>query len=168
MLNYDKGKELLKGLIKAYFNQRKGIDEYIAATITPILDKKTSSTIKMNNIQRTLETYEDTIQSKRITKYKITELILKDFKLNVLYPRLDINVSKHLNHLLKSPFCIHPKTGMVSVPMSENDILKFEVRNIPTLDNIVKDFNANIENKEYEHFKQIFKEYADRCDSITK
>lgn len=50
-----------------------------------------------------------------------------------LYPRLDANVSTGINHLLKSPWCVHPKTGKICVPIDPTKPHDFIVSKVPTL-----------------------------------
>lgn len=62
------------------------------------------------------------------------------------YPRLDVNVTTHMTHLLKAPFCIHPSTGNVCVPLSVAAIDDFDpTKDVPTLAQLLKevsDFDA--------------------------
>lgn len=57
------------------------------------------------------------------------------------YPRLDINVSKGFNHLLKAPFCVHPKTGKICVPFSPNLAQKFDPSDVPTISAVLTEVN---------------------------
>lgn len=57
----------------------------------------------------------------------------QDIVLEYTYPRLDAEVSKHLNHLLKSPFCVHPATGRICVPVDPKTVDDFDPLDVPTV-----------------------------------
>ena len=165
LLNDDKGKNLLKGLIKAYF----GLDyNKMEETIDKILNNKDNKVylVKLKEIEDYLRKYEKSQSQNQKSAHKksktITDLCISDFKLNVLYPRLDINVSTHINHLLKSPFCIHPKTGLVAVPLSPDDILNFKIEKIPRLDKLVEDYNNNRKNEVFEKYTKFFRDFVEK------
>ena len=163
LLNNEKGQVLLMGLIKAYFHNDFDEEKIVRVFSNPEIKK---SSQKLNEIK-------DILLSKNKKSENIKEtldLCINDFKLNILYPRLDINVSTHINHLLKSPFCIHPKTGLVAVPLSEEDIMKFKMDNIPRLDQFLNDFNSHKKNANFEKYLAFFKKFVDKLkdDKIPK
>lgn len=61
----------------------------------------------------------------------------QDILLEYTYPRLDIEVSKKLNHLLKSPFVVHPGTGRVCVPIDTRRLESFDPLTVPTVTDLL-------------------------------
>ncbi|CAB1319598.1 unnamed protein product, partial [Coregonus sp. 'balchen'] len=68
------------------------------------------------------------VQNKRTGHYFEKEVMLQYF-----YPRLDVNISKGVNHLLKNPFSVHPKTGRISVPIDLGELDRFDAFDVPTI-----------------------------------
>lgn len=71
---------------------------------------------------------------------QLLDIFTVEVVLRYTYPRLDINVSKMRNHLLKSPFCVHPKTGRVCVPISKTEHQTFDPFAVPTISQIVQEY----------------------------
>ncbi|KAI4824726.1 hypothetical protein KUCAC02_013221 [Chaenocephalus aceratus] len=65
----------------------------------------------------------------------------KEIMLQYCYPRLDVNVSKGVNHLLKSPFSVHPKTGRISVPIDLKELETFDPFAVPTINMICEELD---------------------------
>merc|ERR1719245_2086052 len=87
-------------------------------------------------------------------------VMLKEVLLQHTYPRLDINVSKQMNHLLKSPFVVHPKTGRVCVPIDINNVDNFNPLEVPTIGRLVEDLNRSgdvrqTSLKDYTHYFEV-------------
>lgn len=66
---------------------------------------------------------------------------MEDVVLQYTYPRIDAEVSKHRNHLLKSPFCVHPGTGRVCVPVDPARVDEFDPEAVPTVGRLLSELN---------------------------
>uniref|UniRef100_A0A0N5BPT5 DNA primase n=1 Tax=Strongyloides papillosus TaxID=174720 RepID=A0A0N5BPT5_STREA len=101
--------------------------------------------------------------------------MFKRFILKVVYPRLDVNVSSSTNHLLKSPFCVHPKTGTVAVPLDLEKLESIKLESFPTVEKLVNEVRENcpltqceINNEKYKTtslapYVEIFEGFVNNC-----
>ncbi|RMD39514.1 hypothetical protein DV735_g5607, partial [Chaetothyriales sp. CBS 134920] len=70
----------------------------------------------------------------------------QDILLEYTYPRLDVAVGKSLNHLLKSPFVVHPGTGRVCVPITTTgdmgQVEAFNPLTVPKVTELLREVDA--------------------------
>lgn len=77
------------------------------------------------------------VKQKTVWRPALEEIILQ-----YTYPRIDAEVSKHMNHLLKSPFVVHPATGKVCVPLEVKDVAAFDPeKDCPTVAQLLRELN---------------------------
>lgn len=101
------------------------LDENIRLDFEGVLRKYKTSEERWNAF---LDHYNTTQKQNPMRRHLIEEI-----KLQYTYPRLDVNVTKGLNHLLKAPFCVHPKSGKISIPFSVKAVDKFDPSTVPTI-----------------------------------
>ncbi len=71
-------------------------------------------------------------------------------------PRFDRNVTKSVSHLLKMPFCVHPKTGLICVPITQHQADVFNPLWAPSLMSVLQRAHQVVSEPNDQCIKQNF------------
>lgn len=108
---------------------------------TSIANSNISNDIKAAFNEEACLTSEDRWRrlEKILKEHRLLQLIVFQFA----YPRLDIQVSKQWNHLLKAPMTVHPSTGMICVPICTvvQGRTGFDPTNAPRIHEVIQEIN---------------------------
>lgn len=145
------------------------------------LQKELKTKLNEKSLKNSIERWEAILQlsERHFNKSRTRNRhFVNELKLQFCYPRLDIHVTKGLNHLLKTPFSVHPKTGRICVPIDFKDIDNFDPFKVPNISILCSqiDENTSAQNKServYENtdlFKsiKIFKQFIQNIESEFK
>lgn len=111
-------------------------------TLTTALQKKWDSTPNRTSNQKwaDIDTVAEAGNLSSLSAKQLVE-VKQDIRLEYTYPRLDAEVSKKLNHLLKSPFVIHPSTGRVCVPIDVRKLDEFDPFEAPVVTDLLREID---------------------------
>jgi len=73
------------------------------------------------------------------------------------FPRVDVEVTKGVNHLLKAPFCIHPKTGKICTPIRPSTAHEFGP-SVATLGTLHEELDSDAGKTSLTEMTKIFEE----------
>ncbi len=91
---------------------------------------------------------------------KLFMVAMEEIVLQYMYPRIDEEVTKKRNHLLKAPFCVHPATGLVvylhgpggmfirlpfvgniCVPVDPQQVHSFDPEKVPKVEELLRELD---------------------------
>lgn len=82
----------------------------------------------------------------------------RQFTIKDLYRKMFIKLDKDVTtshiHLIKMPFCVHPNSGKLSVPLDVDEIEEFSVDNVPSLKDVINNPNVILK------YKSILKKWS--------
>lgn len=127
------------------FGTSDGVDKLLKMVADEAYRKEVAKELQAGdskNVWRTFCGFFESLRRGGQLKKKFHNIV-EEVQLAMLYPRLDINVSKGTNHLLKAPFCVHPKTGKVCVPFRVSKAEAFDPMSVPTINGLLDEINAH-------------------------
>lgn len=135
-----------------FLNTKEKIDIIINLAQDELLRKELRSVLHDSQMRSSKQRWEAIVKisqrfysstNKQIGKQSLMKhrYFVEEIKLQLCYPRLDINVTKGLNHLLKVPFSVHPKTGRVCVPINFAEIDAFDPFTVPTIADLIQEID---------------------------
>lgn len=114
----------------------------------------------------------DVVAQQLVKRAKVNLQLVQETKQNIvfeyLYPKLDVNVSRARGHLLKSPFCVHPSTGKVCVPINLEKFRSFDPNGVPTLNTLIAERDTVPGKGKLEPYVHIFKLFVMESNRVGK
>eukprot|EP00178_Gracilaria_changii_P013564 TRINITY_DN3829_c0_g2_i2.p1 TRINITY_DN3829_c0_g2~~TRINITY_DN3829_c0_g2_i2.p1 ORF type:complete len:461 (+),score=143.77 TRINITY_DN3829_c0_g2_i2:458-1840(+) len=123
-----RAKRLCEPLFKRLLQQQQLLHN--AAAVTHMLQHIPNAPLRAHIAQRVAPLHGDAPRTWQRIESELAKAARHDYALRgcadalmlrYTYPRLDVNVSRELGHLLKAPFCVHPKSARVCVPFRVSD-----------------------------------------------
>ncbi|KAI5181327.1 DNA primase small subunit [Nematocida sp. AWRm80] len=95
--------------------------------LTSILNKYYNPGHQNENASNTQENTTQTEDKYNLSAKEIDQMYER------LFPKLDSGVTKQTKHLLKLPFCVHPNTNRICIPLDPLELDTLRLEDIPTL-----------------------------------
>lgn len=123
------------------FDSPESIKQFLSLMEEPIKSEVSSIIKKDTQPIEKWEQIKSYMKDRSGDDYRKRKILYAEILLHYCYPRLDIQVTKGMNHLLKAPFCVHPKTGKICVPFNPKTADSFNPMTVPTINTLIEEVN---------------------------